>query len=90
MGTQRSHRDLSEKSVGKRVVQLLVSISVLTFVSVVIGYGGGLLLTISAGLGGPDPLTADGEPLRERLLEWPQRNREFMKANGKREFPWPP
>lgn len=79
-----------DKSTLERVGQLLVSICVLTGVSVVVGYGGGLLLAISARLGGPDPTTADGDLLRDRLLEWPDRNREFMRTNGRSEFPWPP
>lgn len=80
----------SDKPVFKRVAQLLASICVMTGVTVVLGYGGGLLLAVSAKLGGPDPETADGDPLRDRLLDWPQRNREFMKNNGEGEFPWQP
>lgn len=90
MDTRSTNGDVTEKPLGKRIVQLVVSITILTFVSVVIGYGGGLLLTISASLGGPDPHTEDGEPLRDGLLTWPQRNREFMKSNAKGRFPWPP
>ena len=72
-----------EKPLGKRILQLIVSIVVLTGVSVVVGYGGGLLLAISAWLGRPDPRTTDGDPLRDRLLDWPDRNREFMRWNGR-------
>jgi hypothetical protein len=82
--------DGSSKPFTTRLVQLVVSITVLTFLSVVVGYLGGFVLTIVASLGGPDPTTEDGDPLRERLLDWPQRNREFMKRNGHGEFPWPP
>jgi len=82
--------EATEKSLHVRFVQLVVSITVLTFVTVVVGYGGGLLLAISARVGGPDPKTADGDLLRDRLLDWPQRNREFMRNNGSGEFPWPP
>lgn len=85
-----SDPESGDESTPKRVVQLIVSIVVMTGVTVVVGYGGGFLLTIIAALGGPDPQTEDGEPLRERLLTWPDRNREFMRTNGKSEFPWPP
>lgn len=73
-----------------RFGKLTVSIVVLTFVTVVVGYGGWALLTISAKLGGPDPETADGDLLRERLLAWPERNREFMRNNGHGELPLKP
>lgn len=80
----------TDKPLGRRLVELAASITVLTLVTVVVGYGGGLLLWFSAILGGPDPETADGDLLRDRLLEWPDRNREFMRNNGHGEFPWPP
>jgi hypothetical protein len=78
-----------EKPFGKRLLQLILSITVMTLVTVVVGYGGGLLLFISAKFGGPDPETEDGDLLRDRLLDWPDRNREFMRNNGRGEFPWP-
>jgi hypothetical protein len=78
------------KPFGRRLLELVVSISVLTLVSVVVGYGGGLLLYVSAALGGPDPETEDGDLLRDRLLDWPDRNREFMRNNGYGELPLRP
>lgn len=80
----------NNESVLLRFGKLSVSIAVLTFVTVVIGYGGGALLTVSAKLGGPDPETADGDVLRTRLLSWPDRNREFMQDNGHGELPLKP
>lgn len=74
-----------------RFGKLTASIAVLAFVTVIVGYGGWALLTISTKLGGPDPETADGDLLRERLLAWPERNRKFMRNNGYRELllkPW--
>lgn len=88
--SQNEHADPPDKPFGKRLLQLIVSITVLTLVTVVVGYGGGLLLFVSAKLGGPDPETEDGDLLRDRLLDWPDRNREFMRNNGHGEFPWPP
>lgn len=82
--------DGSEKSFLKRAFEAFVSIAILTGVTVILGYGGGFLLTIVAALGGPDPKTEDGDLLRERLLEWPDRNREFMRNNGSGELPWTP
>lgn len=89
-GTDDAGTDDDAKPFGTRLWQLVVSITVLTGVSVVVGYGGGLLLWISACLGGPDPRTEDGELLRDRLLAWPERNREFMRRNGHGELPTRP
>ncbi len=66
-----------------QVSELVVSISVLTAVTVLLGSVGGLALTVIAKLGGPDPETDDGTLLRDRLLEWTQRNRDFMRHNGR-------
>lgn len=73
-----------------RVARMIVSITVLTGVAVLLGYGGGLLLALSAALGGPDPETPDGDLLRDRLLEWPERNRQFMHTNGHGTLPLRP
>lgn len=73
-----------------RVWRVVASIVVMTWVTVVVGYGGWAVLSLSAKLGGPDPETADGDLLRERLLAWPDRNREVMRTNGHREVPWTP
>ncbi|WP_340100351.1 hypothetical protein [Salinibaculum salinum] len=87
---QTEHTAQGDKPFGKRLLQLVLSITVMTLVTVVVGYGGGLLLFISAKLGGPDPETEGGDLLRDRLLDWPDRNREFMHNNARGEFPWPP
>lgn len=73
-----------------RLVRVVVSIVVLVPVSVFLGYGGWLVLTVSAALGGPDPLTEDGDLLRERLLDWPEPNREVMRTDGRAELPLSP
>ena len=70
-----------------RLGRLFVSIAVLSLVTVVVGYGGWALLSVSAALGGPDPETADGDLLRERLFEWPDRNREVMRSDGRKPLP---
>ncbi|MFC4542556.1 hypothetical protein ACFO5R_11565 [Halosolutus amylolyticus] len=79
-----------DKPVLVRLGELAVSIVVLTGVTVVVGYGGWALLTLSARLGGPDPRTEDGDLLRERLFVWPDRNREFMRNDGRGELPLRP
>jgi hypothetical protein len=63
---------------------------VLSGVTILLGYGGGLLLWLSATLGGPDPVTEDGDLLRDRLLDWPDRNREFMRNDGHGDLPLRP
>lgn len=71
----------------RRVGKLLVSIVVFVPVTVFLGYGGWIVLTVAAGIGGYDPETDDGEPLRRRLLAWPERNREVMRTNGRADLP---
>ena len=73
-----------------RYVRVLVSVAVLGGVTVVLGYGGWLLLTVSATLVGYDPRTDDGDRLRDRLLSWPERNRSVMRTNGRESLPLRP
>ena len=73
-----------------RLARVTISIVVLVPVTVVFGYGGGLVLTASAKLGGPDPKAGNGDPLRHRLLAWPDRNREVMRTDGDAELPLRP
>jgi hypothetical protein len=73
-----------------RLFRVVVSIVVLVPVSVFLGYGGWLLLSISAAVGGPDPVTGGGDRLRDRLFDWPERNREVMRTNGRVELPLSP
>lgn len=73
-----------------RLVKVGVSIVVLVPVTVFLGYGGWLVLTVTAALGGPDPETDGGELLRHRLAAWPDRNREVMRTNGRAELPLRP
>ena len=74
----------------KRLVRVCVSIVILTGVTVILGYGGWIVLTVTAKVGGYDPKTADGELLRDRLLAWPDRNREVMRSNGRTPLPLKP
>ncbi len=73
-----------------RFVKLSISIVVLVPVTVFLGYGGWFVLTLTAAVGLYDPKTKDGEPLRERLFEWPDRNREVMRTNGHAPLPLKP
>lgn len=82
--------DSTDKSSLRRVSEVIVSVSVLTAVTALLGAVGGLGLTAVAKLGGPDPKTADGELLRNRLLGWVQRNRDFMRNDGRGELPLRP
>lgn len=75
---------------GERLAKVLASIVVLVPISVFVGYGGWIVLTLTANLAGYDPETEDGELLRTRLLEWPDRNREVMRTNGRAELPVKP
>lgn len=73
-----------------RVARVIVSVVVLTLVSVVVGYGGWAILSVYVALGGTDPTTRDGDSLRERLVAWPERNREVMRTDGRVPVPWTP
>jgi len=74
----------------ERFVKVVVSVVALVPVTVFVGYGGGLVLTLVAVLGGPDPETEDGDLLRRRLLAWPDRNRDVMRTNGRADLPLKP
>lgn len=73
-----------------RLVRVVVSIVVLSGVTVVLGYGGWVVLTLTATVAGYDPETPEGDLLRDRLLEWPDRNREVMRSNGRKPLPLQP
>ena len=88
--TAKKNEQEVENSLPERLVKVLVSIIVLTWVTVLVGYGGWTVLTISATVGGPDPRTEDGDLLRDELLSWPERNREVMRTNGRAELPLKP
>lgn len=87
---ESTEHHMDEQPFRKRLLKLVVSIVVLVPVCVFLGYGGWFVLTVSAVLGGPDPRTEDGDLLRERLLEWPDRNREVMRTNGQAALPLSP
>ncbi|WP_226479318.1 hypothetical protein [Natrinema amylolyticum] len=74
----------------ERVVKAVVSIVVLVPVTVFLGYGGWIVLTLTATFGGYDPETDDGALLRNRLLAWPDRNRAVMRTDGRAELPLKP
>lgn len=80
----------ADDGLAERIGRLAVSIVVLTGVTVVLGYGGWILLTITATVSGYDPETADGRLLRDRLLAWPERNRDVMRTNGRAKLPLKP
>ncbi|WP_126664469.1 hypothetical protein [Haloterrigena salifodinae] len=77
----------ADPSFRERLVRVAVSIVVLAPVTVFLGYGGWIVLAVTATLVGYDPETETGEPLRERLLAWPERNRAVMRTNGRAELP---
>ncbi|MFC7072009.1 hypothetical protein ACFQJ7_03860 [Halovenus rubra] len=84
------NQNTSDEAFIERFVRLSVSIVVMVPLTVVVGYGGWLLLSITATLGLYDPETETGELLRKRLAEWPDRNREVMRTDGVAELPLKP
>lgn len=73
-----------------RLANVVVSVVVLVPATVVLGYGGWAVLTLTARLAGYDPETTDGDLLRNRLLAWPDRNRDVMRTDGRVEPPLKP
>lgn len=57
-----------EKPESTRVTEVIVSVTVLSALTVLLGSIGGVGLTILARLGAPGPKTPDGELFRNRLL----------------------
>lgn len=87
--SRTDRRSPSDRSTLTRASELVVAIAVMTVLTGV-AYVVGLVLSVVARLGGPDPHTADGDPLRRRLLGWVERNRDFMRSNGMGELPLRP
>lgn len=73
-----------------RLFRVVVSVVILTLLTVILGYGGWLVLSVYVWLGGAEPMTDDGDRLRPRLVEWPDRNRDVMRSDGRRPLPWTP
>ncbi|ELZ14316.1 hypothetical protein C479_00370 [Halovivax asiaticus JCM 14624] len=73
-----------------RLYRVVVSIVLLVPLTVFLGYGGWIVLTITATLLGYDPATDDGDRLRDRLAHWPEQNREVMRTDGRVALPWRP
>lgn len=82
--------DTPDTRLTDRLRNVAVSVVLLVPVTVVLGYGGWAVLTLTARLAGYDPETADGDPLRDRLLAWPDRNRDVMRTNGRVDPPLKP
>jgi len=80
----------TEKSAVVRTTEVIVAITVVLPLAVFAGNFGWLVLRLSAAVGGPDPTTADGDPLRRRLLDWSGRNRAFVRENGRGDLPLSP
>ena len=82
--------DDAEPPIRTRAVRVALSVVVLVPVTVFLGYGGWLVLTLAGAVGVYDPPSGDGEPLRDRLVAWPERNREVMRTDGRVELPLRP
>jgi hypothetical protein len=78
-----------QKSTVVRAAELTLSVTVLTLVTG-IALVGGVVLALVAAFDGPDPQTTDGDRLRDRLLNWSDRNRQFIQANGRGDLPLEP
>ncbi|WP_436936270.1 hypothetical protein [Halovenus marina] len=71
-----------EKSRLIRVSEAIVSVTVLAGLAPVLGYGGATMLALRAKV----DEGADSEAFRQRLWQWPDRNRAFM-ARGEGTIP---
>lgn len=90
MDSPANHEATFTDSMTTRIIRVAVSIVVLVPVTVFLGYGGWIALTLTAAIAGYDPTTSDGNVLRERLLAWPDRNRDVMRTDGKVPLPLRP
>lgn len=70
-----------------RLLRVIVSVVILTGVTIVVGYGGWIVLSVTASIANYDPRTKQGDLLRNRLAEWPDRNRDVMRSNGREPLP---
>ena len=82
--------DDAEPSLRTRAIRVALSVVVFVPVTVFLGYGGWLVLTLAGAVGVYEPREEDGEPLRDRLVAWPERNREVMRTDGRVELPLRP
>jgi len=87
---QQSDPENTAEPIETRLVRLFISVGILTFITVVFGYVGWIVLSLTAKCVGYDPQTADGDLLRNRLVNWPERNREVMRSNGRKPLPLRP
>lgn len=81
--------DTEPKSRLIRAAELTVSISVISALAAIAAVGG-LVLGLIGAVVGLEPTTIDGYPLRERLFDWMDRNREFMYNKGQGILPLEP
>ncbi|KAB7516545.1 hypothetical protein DM867_03140 [Halosegnis rubeus] len=58
--------------------------------TVTFGYGGWIIFSLTAKTMWYDPQTAEGDLLRDRLVNWPERNKEVMHSNGRKPLPLKP
>lgn len=84
-----SHDPGEPKSTAVQAAELTVSVTVLTLVTG-LALVGALVLALVTAVGGPEPRTDDGDRLRDRLLEWSNRNSQFLQTNGRGELPLEP
>lgn len=82
--------DDADPSLRTRAVRIALSVVVFVPVTVFVGYGGWLVLTLAGAVGVYEPENGDGESLRDRLFAWPERNREVMRTDGRVELPLRP
>lgn len=82
--SQQSEPTNKAVSFNIRLVRMLISIGVLAFITVIFGYGGWIVLSLTAKSVGYDPQTAEGDLLRNRLVNWPEQNKKLMRSNGRK------
>lgn len=70
-----------------RLVRVILSIVIFVPVTVIIGYGGWMVLSLWRSGPGRFGGTESVDQLRQRLLRWPDRNRAVLRSNGRVEVP---
>lgn len=73
---QQSDPANTAKPMKTRLVRILISVSILTGITVIFGYGGWIVLSLIAKTVGYDPQTVEGDYLRNRLMNWPSETKK--------------
>jgi hypothetical protein len=73
---QQSDQANTAEPMKTQLVRILISVTILTGITVIFGYGGRIVLSLIAKTVGYDPQTVEGDSLRNRLMNWPSETKK--------------